>query len=57
MPTFIANDYLVKDGKVVSPGHEIEITEEQAAKLEDKVKDGPVPSSTVKKEEESAPSK
>ncbi|WP_431803420.1 hypothetical protein [Halobacillus andaensis] len=46
MPTYIANDYLVKDGEVVSPGHEIEITEEQAARLEDKVKAAPVTSST-----------
>ncbi|MFG6147561.1 hypothetical protein [Halobacillus sp. B23F22_1] len=49
MPTFIANDYLVKDGKVVSPGHEIEITEEQAAKLEDKVKAAPAATPTTKK--------
>ncbi|WP_159462134.1 hypothetical protein [Halobacillus sp. Marseille-P3879] len=46
MPIYIANDYLVKDGKVVSPGHEIEITEEQAERLEDKVKTAPVTSST-----------
>ncbi|GGF36145.1 hypothetical protein GCM10010954_38910 [Halobacillus andaensis] len=51
MPTFIANDYLVKDGKVVSPGHEIEISEEQAVKLEDKVKASPIPSPTTKRED------
>ncbi|MCP3026608.1 hypothetical protein [Halobacillus sp. A5] len=47
MPTFIANNYLVKDGKVVSPGREIEITEEQAARLGDKVKDAPSSSSNT----------
>ncbi|MCP3032885.1 hypothetical protein LF817_16285 [Halobacillus sp. A1] len=57
MPTFIANDYLVKDGKVVSPGHEIEITEEQATRLEDKVKTASNPFYTTNKEEGSLPSK
>ncbi|MFC7319270.1 hypothetical protein [Halobacillus campisalis] len=57
MPTFIANDYLVKDGKVVSPGHEIEITEEQATKLEDKVKDASHSFYTTKEEDGSQPSK
>ncbi|MCP3027675.1 hypothetical protein [Halobacillus sp. A5] len=51
MPTFIAKDYLVKDGKVVSPGQEIELNEEQAAGLEDKVKPAPVPESTTKNED------
>ncbi|MCP3027694.1 hypothetical protein [Halobacillus sp. A5] len=50
MPTYKANDYLVKDGKVVSPGQEIEITEEQAAKLGDKVKDASTTTPHIKKE-------
>ena len=37
MPTYIAKKYLVQNGKVVQTGGEIELTEEQAKKLGEKV--------------------
>lgn len=37
MPKFIANAYLVQNGKVIQTGNEIELTEEQAKRLGDKV--------------------
>jgi hypothetical protein len=37
MPKYIANAYLVHQGKIVQTGNEVELTEEQAKRLGDKV--------------------
>jgi hypothetical protein len=37
MPNFKANAYLVHNGKVVQTGDDLELTEEQAERLGDKV--------------------
>lgn len=37
MPNYIANGYLVHEGKVVQTGNEVELTDEQAHRLGDKV--------------------
>lgn len=41
MPNYTANAYLIKDGKIVKPDEEIELTKEQAARLGDKLQDAP----------------
>ncbi|MFB1100907.1 hypothetical protein [Terribacillus sp. JSM ZJ617] len=41
MPTYEANAYLVKGGKTIEPGQEVELTEEQAIRLGDKLKNAP----------------
>lgn len=41
MPEFEANVYLTKDGKIVAPGEKVELTEEQAIRLGDKLKNAP----------------
>jgi hypothetical protein len=41
MPKYVANAYLTKDGKTIEPGQEVELTAEQAARLGDKLKNGP----------------
>lgn len=37
MPKYIANAYLVQKGKVIQTGNKIELTEDQAKRLKDKV--------------------
>lgn len=37
MPKYIAKSYLVHNGSIVQTGQEVELTEEQAERLEDKV--------------------
>lgn len=52
MPKYTANAYLVKSGKIVKPGEEIELTKEQAARLGDKLKDAPGIDEEVEEETE-----
>ncbi|MFC7063800.1 hypothetical protein [Halobacillus seohaensis] len=52
MPKYIADAYLLKEGKVVQPGNEIELTEQQAKKLRNKLKAGTVLKSNEEKERE-----
>jgi hypothetical protein len=47
MPKYIAEAYLVHNGAVVQPGHEVEIAADQAERLGDKVK----PVKKLKKED------
>lgn len=37
MPKYIANGYLIHKGKVIQTGNEVDLTDEQAARLGDKV--------------------
>jgi hypothetical protein len=47
MPKYIANAYLVHNGAIVQTGHEVELTEEQAERLGEKV--SPAEAETKKK--------